>query len=360
MNTFQIGIDLGSTTAKLIVLDAQGQQVFSTYRRHHAETRTTLQAMLADLHKQLGNANVSVMFTGSAGMGISESYGFPFMQEVIAAAEVIKRQPQVHTLIDIGGEDAKMIFFQPDVPPDIRMNGSCAGGTGAFIDQMATLLNLPVERLEEIASASTTVYPIASRCGVFAKTDVQNLLSRDIPHADILASVFNAVVYQTIATLSRGRSIQSQVLFCGGPLTFIPSLRQKFIEALQISQTDVAEFEHPELISAIGAALAQEGRCALSLSELCDRLQGEPVRTGSGHTRLAPLFDDEIQRAEWEQSRVQSRVGRTCITDLPGKPVFLGIDSGSTTTKVCLVDEGGRPTVQQLPSQPRKCAPNRL
>ena len=158
------------------------------------------------LQDHLGDVNVSVMLTGSAGMGISESYGLPFLQEVIAAAEVIKRYPDIHTLIDIGGEDAKMIFFEPGVPPDIRMNGSCAGGTGAFIDQMATLLNLPVEKLEEVAQqAQPTIYPIASRCGVFAKTDVQNLLSRDIPHADILASVFNAVVYQTLATLSRGR-----------------------------------------------------------------------------------------------------------------------------------------------------------
>ena len=141
----KLGIDLGSTTAKLIVLDALGKQVYSIYRRHHAETRATLQEMLSELQDRLGDEDVSVMFTGSAGMGISESCGLPFLQEVIAAAEVIKRFPNVHTLIDIGGEDAKMIFFEPGLPPDIRMNGSCAGGTGAFIDQMAMLLNMPVE-----------------------------------------------------------------------------------------------------------------------------------------------------------------------------------------------------------------------
>jgi predicted CoA-substrate-specific enzyme activase len=342
MNGYNLGIDLGSTTAKLAVLDSCGSQVYSTYRRHHAETRATLQGMLSELHDSLGDVDVSIMFTGSAGMGLSESYDLPFLQEVIAAAEVIRCRPLVHTLIDIGGEDAKMIFFDPGAPPDIRMNGACAGGTGAFIDQMATLLNLPVEKLEEVAKTATTVYPIASRCGVFAKTDVQNLLSRDIPHADILASVFNAVVYQTLATLARGRTPGSQVIFCGGPLTFIPSLRQKFIEALKIGPSDVAEIEHPELISALGAALAQDGRANLRLSELCARLQGERPHTASGQTRLHPLFDDPLQRAEWERSRVQSRVGGVKIEDLPGRPLFVGIDSGSTTTKICLTDQDGR------------------
>ena len=338
----KLGIDLGSTTAKLIALDADGQQVFSIYRRHHAETHATLQGMLAEMQASLGNDEVSVMFTGSAGMGISESCGLPFLQEVIAAAEVVKRFPTVHTLIDIGGEDAKMIFFEPGVPPDIRMNGSCAGGTGAFIDQMAMLLNMPVETLEEVANASTTVYPIASRCGVFAKTDVQNLLSRDIPHADILASVFNAVVYQTLATLSRGRSPKSQVLFCGGPLTFIPSLRQKFIEALKLGPADVVEYAHPELISAIGAALACGPHNGLTVESLQARLAARPGNSEREGTRLAPLFTDAASRSAWESSRVQSRVGRVTMEQVSGQPLFLGIDSGSTTTKLCVVDHEGR------------------
>ncbi len=159
MNTYQLGIDLGSTTAKLVLMDAQGSKVHTIYRRHYAETRATLQAMLSDLQIHVGNVNVSVMLTGSAGMGISESYQLPFLQEVIAAAEVIKRYPDIHTLIDIGGEDAKMIFFEGAVPPDIRMNGSCAGGTGAFIDQMATLLHLPVEDLQEVAHKASQPLP---------------------------------------------------------------------------------------------------------------------------------------------------------------------------------------------------------
>lgn len=342
MNHYHIGIDLGSTTAKLVVIDAAGEMIYSAYRRHHAETRAALLGILQDVQAQLGEAEVSVMFTGSAGMGVSESYGLPFLQEVIAAAEVVKRRPEVRTLIDIGGEDAKMIFFEPGAPPDIRMNGSCAGGTGAFIDQMAALLNLPVESLNALAEKSTTVYPIASRCGVFAKTDLQNLLSRDVPHADILASVFNAVVYQTLATLARGRAPQAPVLFCGGPLTFLPELRSKFCAALGVDAAQVAEIEHAELIPALGAALAGEGRRSLPLAELCALLAGARAHTGSVATRLPPLFDDDAQRAAWERSRTQSRVERVTVEQLRGQPCFVGIDSGSTTTKVCLVDEHGR------------------
>ena len=179
MTTLNLGIDVGSTTAKVAVLDSNQQLIFSIYRRHNAEALVTLQGILQEVYQALGDVSLSLLITGSAGMGISEKYQLPFIQEVIASAEVIRqRYPTVHTLIDIGGEDAKMIFFRPEGMPDIRMNGSCAGGTGAFIDQMATLLNLPVSDLNALAHASTTIFPMASRCGVFAKTDVQNLLSR--------------------------------------------------------------------------------------------------------------------------------------------------------------------------------------
>jgi predicted CoA-substrate-specific enzyme activase len=342
MAAYNLGIDLGSTTAKLTVVDQQGQLVFSAYQRHHAETRQTLQTMLWKTQPVLGDSELSVMLTGSAGMGISESCGLPFLQEVISAAEVVKCYPLVRTLIDIGGEDAKIIFFEAGKPPDIRMNGSCAGGTGAFIDQMASLLNLPVERLEEVARASNRTYPIASRCGVFAKTDVQNLLSRDIPHADILASVFNAIVYQTLATLARGRLPEKQIVFCGGPLTFLPSLQGKFIEALGIDETGVAKVDHPELIPAMGAALAKEGRMALRLEDLCRRLEGDPAAATHQNTRLFPLFNKKEQRTAWEQTRMQSSVERVTIEAMRKRPCFLGIDSGSTTTKVCLIDEQGR------------------
>ena len=209
--------------------------LFSAYRRHHAETLGTLQSILREAAQQSGDVAFDLLITGSAGLGISEKFGLPFIQEVVASAEVVKKlYPQVKTLIDIGGEDAKMIFFSAEGPPDIRMNGSCAGGTGAFIDEMATLLNIPISELDELARESTTIYPMASRCGVFAKTDLQNLLSREIPRSDIAASVFHAVVLQTLATLSRGYDPAPQVLFSGGPLTFLPALKATFMDVMKI------------------------------------------------------------------------------------------------------------------------------
>ncbi len=189
----------------------------------------------------MGNFEFDLLITGSAGLGIGEKFDLPFIQEVVASAEVVKLlYPQVKTLIDIGGEDAKMIFFSTEGPPDIRMNGSCAGGTGAFIDEMATLLNLPVSELDELACQSSTIYPMASRCGVFAKTDLQNLLSREIPRADIAASVFHAVVLQTLATLSRGYDPAPLVLFSGGPLTFLPALKAAFMDVMKIEPDEDA------------------------------------------------------------------------------------------------------------------------
>ena len=205
MDTLHMGIDIGSTTAKIVVLDHEHKILFSAYRRHNTETLVTLNALLVETLEYLGDVKVELLITGSAGMGISEKFNLPFIQEVVASAEYVRiLHPEVKTLIDIGGEDAKMIFFKTEGRPDIRMNGSCAGGTGAFIDEMSTLLNVPVSKVDELAAECTMIYPMASRCGVFAKTDLQNLLSRDIPKGDIAASVFHAVVLQTLATLSRG------------------------------------------------------------------------------------------------------------------------------------------------------------
>ena len=230
-DSYRLGIDIGSTTAKVVLLNAEGDVAFSAYRRHNAETLATLKEILRESMEKLGNANVAFLVTGSAGMGVAEKYDLPFIQEVVASAEVVhQRYPQVRTLIDIGGEDAKIIFFDEQYRPDIRMNGSCAGGTGAFIDEMATLLGVPVSDLDDLASRSTTIYPMASRCGVFAKTDLQNLLSRQVPKEDIAASVFHAVVLQTLATLARGRDVRPTLLFSGGPFTFLPALQTAFLE----------------------------------------------------------------------------------------------------------------------------------
>ena len=223
MKSLKIGIDIGSTTAKVVILDSENNIVFSKYERHNTEVIPTILSILNEAKTIYGDSKATVSITGTAGMGISEKTGIHFVQEVIASAEVIKQLlPEVRTLIDLGGEDAKIIFFNEDGKPDIRMNGNCAGGTGAFIDQMASLLNRPVTELNSMAEDSTNTYPVASRCGVFAKTDVQNLISRDIPSADIVASIYKAVAFQSINSLSRGSDIETKIIFTGGPLTFQP------------------------------------------------------------------------------------------------------------------------------------------
>ena len=350
---YTMGIDIGSTTAKVVLLDGQSEIVFSTYRRHKAEILSTLQAMLREIVEVLpaspGDIRIRPLVTGSAGMGISERFGIPFIQEVVASAEVVKQlYPQVRTLIDIGGEDAKMIFFPSAGFPDMRMNGSCAGGTGAFIDEMAALLNIPVTEISSLAEKHTTLHPIASRCGVFAKTDIQNLISLKVSREDIAASVLHAVVHQIMGTLARGCEIEPAILFCGGPLTFIPALRRAFLDELGLSQADTLTIPHPELLPATGAALTQGKTLEdptgseYSLQEIIDRLAQNAGAPMEAERRLRPLFDDERQRQQWEQSRSQHRIDFVDLGKLAGQDCFLGVDSGSTTSKIVLIDEQGR------------------
>ena len=341
---FRTGIDIGSTTAKLVILNQNDEIIFSDYRRHNAETVLTLQVMIHEGIKALGDIKVNLLITGSAGMGISEKFDIPFIQEVVASAEVVRQfYPEVKTLIDIGGEDAKMIIFNANGTPDIRMNGSCAGGTGAFIDQMAVLLNVPVSKLNELAENHTIIYPIASRCGVFAKTDIQNLLSREIAKEDIAASVFNAVVLQTIATLSRGNLPSPQILFSGGPLTFLPALKKAFVSVLKVDKASVHEVDNSELLTAIGAALANSAnRQEIGLVQLKELLKTPPKHTDLDLNRLVPLFEDKSGFKQWEKTLIQNQVERIDHKQLNGAKCFLGVDSGSTTTKLVMIDEQGR------------------
>jgi predicted CoA-substrate-specific enzyme activase len=341
---FRMGIDIGSTTAKVVILDSNANVLFSAYCRHHADTLATLVSIIDEALQSLGDVRVKLLVTGSAGLGISEKFGLPFIQEVVASAEVVSQlYPDVKTLIDIGGEDAKMIFFNAEGRPDIRMNGSCAGGTGAFIDEMATLLNVPVSDLNDLASQHTMVYPIASRCGVFAKTDLQNLLSRDISKEDIAASVFHAVVLQTLATLSRGYDPSPLILFSGGPLTFLPALKKAFMKVLQVEPGDVLDVENAELLPAIGAALADSSeRRTIALTKLIEQLTDLDTSFSPDQNRLPRLFENEIERKRWESARTQERIERIDIRELNGDKLFLGVDSGSTTTKLVLIDSQGR------------------
>ncbi len=234
------GIDVGSTTVKIVVLDNNTHIIYKSYCRHQANIQQTLVSELQKVAQQFPDAMFNINISGSAGMGIGERIGISFVQEVVAAVEVVKTAyPDAHTLIDLGGEDAKMVFFAEGRHPDIRMNGSCAGGTGAFIDQMASLMNITIEELGEKALDYTKILPIASRCGVFAKTDVQNLISRNIPVADISASILHAVALQSVTTLARGCEVIPKVICIGGPLTFIPALRNAFQDVLKIQASDI-------------------------------------------------------------------------------------------------------------------------
>jgi predicted CoA-substrate-specific enzyme activase len=340
----RMGIDIGSTTAKVAVLGPENELQFSAYQRHKAKIDKTLLNILEEARVVLGDIQVNLLVTGSAGMGVTEQYNLPFIQEVVASAEVVNQlYPEVKTLIDIGGEDAKMIFFGDNGIPDIRMNGSCAGGTGAFIDEMASLLDISALELNNLAEQHTTIYPMASRCGVFAKTDVQNLLSREVPREDVAASVFHALVYQTLATLSRGYEPVPLFVFSGGPLTFLPALKNAFMEVLQLTPDCVLDVEKSELLPAIGAALADKSeRQGFHISKLIERLRQSNGRSRQGERRLDPLFKDASELERWEENRTRQTTARVDVHEIQGKDCFLGVDSGSTTTKIVLIDELGR------------------
>ncbi|MBN2695462.1 2-hydroxyacyl-CoA dehydratase [bacterium] len=342
-NVFKAGIDIGSTTAKFAIMDSENRMIYADYRRHGAEIQKTFYELVADAKEKLGDISITLSFTGSAAMGISEKLKLPFVQEVIASAETVKHlYPKIKTLIDIGGEDSKMIFFYETRTPDIRMNGNCAGGTGSFIDQMAVLMNVPTNQLNDFASNSTRVYPIASRCGVFAKTDVQNLLSQKIPQEDIAASIFHAVALQTINALARGVDPEPNILFSGGPMAFLPSLREAFIKLLNIDRDKIFLPERPELIPAMGAAIFSEEEDKIhTLQEILDLSQRDELISFQIYDREAPLFTSKEEFDSWSKTR-QKPVKRVSLEQIAKNPnCFLGIDSGSTTTKMILTDENG-------------------
>lgn len=343
MDIYKVGLDIGSTTAKIIVLDKSERNVlFYKYERHQAKVQECLLAFFHQLKEQMGDVTLSINITGSVGMGIAEKYSLPFVQEVVAAAQYIRRNhPGISSMIDIGGEDAKVVFFQNNQATDLRMNGNCAGGTGAFIDQMAILLGVSMDELNGLALRATRVHPIASRCGVFCKTDIQNLIAKNIPKEDIAASIFHAVTVQTIVTLAHGCDIVAPILLCGGPLTFIPALRKSFANYLQLSEeNDFLLPEKSNLIPAWGAALAENSR-KMKITELTGLLENLSEKAYQPQNSLPPFFKDETEYLQWKDRLAQYDVQRTELT--PGiQQATIGIDSGSTTTKIVVLDENNR------------------
>ena len=345
-SAYKSGVDIGSTTAKVVICDANDNKVFDRYKRHQARTEETTREIFEEALNSLGNIELDLTVTGSAGMGTAEAFGLPFVQEVVASAHLIKKSyPEVRTFIEIGGEDSKIIFFDDHFRPDIRMNGSCAGGTGAFIDQMAVLLNVPVSEFNALAERAVSIYPIASRCGVFAKTDIQALLSQDVSKEDIAASVFHSVALQVVSSLSRGRDIEKKIIIGGGPLTFYPELRRALIKILGLKNPDdLIVPDRPELIPAMGAALTRDGqphRAGIMDILAMAKTKGH-LKMNRGTKRLPALFKDRAEFDSWQERHSKARVSRISLGEARDRELFLGIDSGSTTTKLVLVDAAER------------------
>ena len=335
----KVGLDVGSTTVKMIAIDKEGRIVYSKYERHNAKAKDVIILMLKELGTIVNNEDIAIRITGSVGMGLSEKYGIPFVQEVVAATKAVQNKyPHIASMIDIGGEDAKVVFFKDSEAVDLRMNGNCAGGTGAFIDQMAIILGVSVYEMNELAMNATHIYPIASRCGVFCKTDIQNLIAKNVSREDIAASIFHAVAVQTVVTLARGYDIKTPILFCGGPLTFIPALRKAFIEYLSVNNNDIILPENGTQLPALGTALAHvEKEYIVSLSSLVAALE-KHEETVARKDGLKPVFSNSEEYDKWKEEK-QKNVVKTG-TLKPGKQeVYIGIDSGSTTTKIVVTDK---------------------
>lgn len=351
---YQLGIDVGSTTVKAVVLDGN-RRMFSDYRRHNADVRASLGALLADVERSLPGIRVHAAITGSGGLTTARAMGIPFVQEVIAGTEATQRlHPEVDVVIELGGEDAKLTYLHPT--PEQRMNGTCAGGTGAFIDQMATLLHTDAAGLGELATRHTQLYPIASRCGVFAKSDIQPLINQGAAHEDLAASIFNAVATQTIAGLACGRPIRGTVMFLGGPLHFLPALREAYKTLLPKADAFVTP-DDAQLYVAIGAALLADKEAAKRqrraeeagatpidaggerLSALMKRLAAAPVQVES--PRMDPLFASPEDRDEFMARHSLDVIPKASLDEAQGR-CWLGIDAGSTTIKAVVIDSCDR------------------
>ena len=330
-----LGLDIGSTTVKAVAFDGD-RIVFSDYRRHNADVRGELRSLLADVERALPQQHLVVGVTGSGGLQVAELMGVTFVQEVIAATEVIERfHPEADVVIELGGEDAKITYLKP--VPEQRMNGTCAGGTGAFIDQMATLLNTDAAGLDALAERFERLYPIASRCGVFAKTDVQPLLNQGAAHTDIAASVFQAVATQTIAGLACGRPIRGNLVFLGGPLHFLPQLRSAYERALSEQVTSFTTPADAQLYVAMGAAMLGSGR-PLLVRQLVEGLAGDGRALPLASATMRPLFADDGERRAFDERHARASVRQADLAAAHG-PVFLGIDAGSTTIKCVVLTE---------------------
>ena len=336
---YTLGIDIGSTTVKIAILDEENQLLFADYERHFANIQETLAHLLGEAHEKLGELTLQPVITGSGGLALANHLGIPFTQEVIAVSTSLKAlAPQTDVAIELGGEDAKIIYFEGG-NVEQRMNGICAGGTGSFIDQMASLLQTDATGLNEYAKHYQAIYPIAARCGVFAKTDIQPLINDGATKEDLSASIFQAVVNQTISGLACGKPIRGHVAFLGGPLHFLSELKTAFVRTLKLDDEHTIVPDNSHLFAAIGSAMNADGKTEISLLALKKRLE-EKVAIDFEVARLEPLFKDQ---AEYDEFLARQSVNNVVTADLSTYEgnCYLGIDAGSTTTKAALVGEDG-------------------
>lgn len=336
---YRLGIDIGSTTVKIAILDEKNEVLFSDYQRHFANIQETLARLLIAAKEELGELDLIPMITGSGGLTLATHLHVSFVQEVVAVATALKAiAPKTDVAIELGGEDAKIIYFTGGI--DQRMNGICAGGTGSFIDQMASLLQTDASGLNDYAKSYKAIYPIAARCGVFAKSDIQPLINEGATREDLAASIFQAVVNQTISGLACGKPIRGHVAFLGGPLHFLPELKNAFVRTLRLTDEYIIDPENSHLFAAIGSAMSAEQEAGVDINDLIERLQ-KGVSMDHEVQRLEPLFRNDTEYREFEARHTGHSVKSGDFESYEGK-IFLGIDAGSTTTKIALIGEDGQ------------------
>jgi len=339
-NILHVGLDVGSTTVKIVVMNEKQETIYKDYRRHFSDTKNTVCNVLEELNETYPDSQFTLALTGSGAMSAAKFLGVNFIQEVVSCKRAVEKYiPQTDVVIELGGEDAKIIYFDKSI--EQRMNGTCAGGTGAFIDQMASLLHTDTAGLNELAKNHKTIYPIASRCGVFAKTDVQPLINEGASKEDIAASIFQAVVNQTISGLACGRPIRGKVAFLGGPLTYLPELRNRFIETLKLKDDEIIIPEEAHLLVATGAALDSLKEAPISNEELAKRIENLKISKDITTSPIEPLFKDYKEYEEFRNRHSSASVPKAKLQDYKGD-CFIGIDAGSTTTKIVLIDNEGK------------------
>jgi predicted CoA-substrate-specific enzyme activase len=336
--SLRIGIDIGSTTVKVVVLDEQNKLLFRSYERHYSKARERACETLSSIRDMLSGKEVKLVITGSAGLGVAKAAGLDFVQEVYATAAAVNTYiPGTDAVIELGGEDAKIIFFGGAL--EERMNGSCAGGTGAFIDQMATLMNVTVGELDALSLKHEKIYPIASRCGVFAKSDIQPILNQGGRKEDVAASIFQAVVDQTVAGLTQGRELKGKIVFLGGPLHFLYGLRQRFVETLRLDGEHAIFPEDGDCFAGIGAALCASDYPEHPFDQLLKKLEESVDATNTVDT-MPPLFTDRADYDAFLARHNATHPPQVSLSEYTGD-AYLGIDAGSTTTKMALITPDG-------------------